>query len=80
MRLPRDTSGRDLVKALARLGYEVTNRTGSHFRITTQRRGEHHITVPAHDPINVGTLSAILRDVAQHVGLTRDKLLRELFE
>ena len=41
MRLPRDLSGRDLVKALARLGYEVDLQTGSHIRLTTHRRGEH---------------------------------------
>ena len=79
MRLPRDVSGRDLARALARLGYEVDHQTGSHLRLTTHQRGEHHLTVPAHDPLKIGTLSAILRDVAAHAGLTRDELLKELF-
>lgn len=79
MKLPRDLSGADLVKALALLGYEVSHQTGSHIRLTTQRNGEHHVTVPAHDPIKVGTLNAILRDVAEHAGLTREELLIELF-
>ena len=80
MRLPRDISGRDLAKALGRLGYEISHQTGSHVRLTTKRAGEHHITIPAHDPIKVGTLSAILRDVAQHASLSRDELLRALFQ
>lgn len=79
MKLPRDLSGADLVKALARLGYEVSHQTGSHIRLTTQRNGEHHVTVPAHDPIKVGTLNAILRAVAEHADLTREELLIELF-
>ncbi len=79
MRLPRDISGRDLAHALARLGYEVDHQTGGHLRLTTHQEGEHHITIPAHDPIKIGTLSAILRDVAAHAGLTRDELLKELF-
>lgn len=32
MKLPRDLSGQDLVKALRRLGYEVSHQTGSHIR------------------------------------------------
>lgn len=79
MKLPRDLSGQDLAKALVRLEYEVSRQTGSHIRLTTQRDGEHHITVPAHDPIKIGTLNAILRDVAEHAGLSREELLEELF-
>ncbi|MEA5598947.1 hypothetical protein [Rivularia sp. UHCC 0363] len=48
-------------------------------RLTTQLNGEHHITVPAHNPLKVGTLNAILRDVAEHFDLTRDQLLSQLF-
>ena len=79
MKLPRDLSGDELVKALARLGYIVDRQTGSHIRLTTQRNGEHHVTIPAHDPIKIGTLNAILRDVAAHVSLSREELLETLF-
>ncbi|MEH1833889.1 MAG: type II toxin-antitoxin system HicA family toxin [Nostoc sp.] len=79
MKLPRDLSGSELVNALAGLGYEISHQKGSHIRLTTQQNGEHHITVPAHDPIKIGTLNAILRDVAAHAGLTRDELLVLLF-
>lgn len=61
MKLPRDVSGQDLVKALRRFGYEVSHQTGSHIRLTTQEQGEHHITIPAHNPLKVGTLNAILK-------------------
>jgi len=79
LKLPRDLSGSELVNALARLGYEVSHQKGSHIRLTTQQNGEHHITVPAHDPIKIGTLNAILKDVAAHAGLTRNELLALLF-
>ncbi|HUT10281.1 MAG TPA: type II toxin-antitoxin system HicA family toxin [Thermoguttaceae bacterium] len=79
MRLPRDTSGRDLAGALARLGYAVSHQTGSHIRLSTQRGGEHHVTIPAHEALKIGTLSAILRDVGDHHHLSREDLLKELF-
>lgn len=79
MRLPRDISGQELAKSLAKLGYAVNHQTGSHIRLTTQRPSEHHVTVPAHDPIKVGTLNAILRDVGEHAGVERKALLELLF-
>lgn len=79
MKLPRDVSGRELARALARSGYQVTRQTGSHMRLTTHEGGEHHITIPAHDPLKPGTLNSILREVAEHCGLHRDAVLERLF-
>ncbi|MFN2500478.1 MAG: type II toxin-antitoxin system HicA family toxin [Pyrinomonadaceae bacterium] len=75
MKLPRDVSGRQLVRSLQTLGYEVTRQTGSHIRITTESRGIHHITIPDHQPLRVGTLSAVLREVAEHFDMTREELI-----
>lgn len=79
MKLPRNISGKDLIKVLSRLDYEVTRQTGSHVRLTTQRNGEHHITVPAHNPIKIGTLNAILKGIGEHIGLSRNELIELLF-
>jgi predicted RNA binding protein YcfA (HicA-like mRNA interferase family) len=79
LKIPRDLSGVALAKALSKLGYQVTRQSGSHIRLTTQTPAQHHITVPAHDPLKVGTLSAILGDVAAHLKITRDELLQRLF-
>ncbi|MBL7963655.1 MAG: type II toxin-antitoxin system HicA family toxin [Flavobacteriales bacterium] len=79
MRIPRDLTGKELIKALDKLGYKVTRQSGSHIRLTTSRKGTHHITIPDHRPIKVGTLSGILGDIAVHHGMTRDELLSELF-
>ncbi len=79
MRLPRDLTGRDLAQAMARLGYAVTRQSGSHLRLTCPSPQEHHITIPDHDPIKLGTLNAILREVAAAHGFTRDELLGRLF-
>ena len=79
MRLPRDLSGRDLAKALERYGYEVTRQTGSHLRLTTRRRGEHHVSVPTHGAMRAGTLGGIIGDVAEHLGMSRDEVVRDLF-
>jgi len=81
MRLPRDLSGADLVKRLGgQYGYSVTRQTGSHIRLTSTIRGEHHITIPNHDPLRLGTLAAILASVGAYHGLTRDELIRQLFD
>jgi predicted RNA binding protein YcfA (HicA-like mRNA interferase family) len=79
MKLPRDLSGAQLAKLLARFGYSATRQTGSHLRLTTANPSEHHVTVPAHDPLKVGTLAAILADIAAHQKITRDELLDRLF-
>lgn len=80
MRLPRNLSGDDLIKALGRFGYHPTRRRGSHVRLTSEQNGRHDITVTRSDPLRVGTLAAILRDVAAHFGLSRDELLKRLFD
>jgi len=79
MRLPRNLSGSDLAHALRTFGYLITRQTGSHLRLTTVEQGEHHVTVPRHGALRVGTLAAILTDVGRHVGLTRDELVDQLF-
>jgi predicted RNA binding protein YcfA (HicA-like mRNA interferase family) len=79
MKLPRDASGRDLQRALAALGYAPTRQTGSHVRLTMQRGGEHHVTVPAHAALRVGTLAAILDEVARHHRMSRDEIVALLF-
>jgi len=80
MRLPRNLSAEDLVQALKPLGYRVTRQTGSHLRLTTTQQGEHHITIPNHNPLRVGTLSGILADIAEHFLITREECLHKLFE
>jgi predicted RNA binding protein YcfA (HicA-like mRNA interferase family) len=80
MRLPRDLSGQELVRLLAAFGYTVTRQTGSHARLTTQRSGQHHVTIPMHDALRIGTLAGILEDVAGHLGMSRNELAQQLFK
>lgn len=80
MKLPRSLSGQDLAKALRRLGYEKTRQTGSHLRLTCADPSEHHVTIPDHSPLRVGTLSAILAAVAERRRISREELLKALFD
>jgi len=75
---PRDLSGPDLAKALRALGYAVTRQTGSHMRLTTQTSGEHHVTIPAHRQLKVGTLNGILNAVGKHFDVSHNEVLRRL--
>ena len=51
---------------------------GSHMRYTTKRDGEHHVAIPDHDPMKLGTFHGILKDVALHHRLSVEELVRLL--
>ena len=80
MKLPRDLSGEDLARLLRKYGYEVTRQTGSHMRLTSKIMGtEHHITIPAHSSLRVGTLAEIVANIATYLQTKRENLARQLF-
>ena len=61
-------SGRDVVKALERLGFEQVRQRGSH---VVMRRGGVGCVVPLHKKVKAGTLAGIVRQA----GLTQDEFL-----
>lgn len=79
MKLPRNIPASELVSSLKKFGYEVSRQKGSHIRLTTMSNGEHHLTVPNHNPIKLGTLSSILNDVAAHFILSKEETIKKLF-
>lgn len=80
MKLPRDLSGEELARLLRSCGYEITRQTGSHMRLTSTLKGRpHHITIPAHKELTVGTLNGVVTDVASYLEKDRQELLQELF-
>lgn len=79
MKIPRDVTGSDLVRALRVLGYERVRQDGSHIRLTTEVNGTHHVTVPNHRPLKTGTLlGGVLKPVAAHHQLTVEEPLAKL--
>jgi len=79
VKLPKDLSSTELVIALEILGYEQTRQTGSHIRLTTQRNGVHHITIPVHKNLKIGTLAFIFSNIAVHFGTSKKELSERLF-
>jgi predicted RNA binding protein YcfA (HicA-like mRNA interferase family) len=80
MKLPRDMGGEELAALLSRYGYKITRQTGSHMRLTSTSKGfKHHITVPRHKLLRVGTLSSIVNEIAAYLEIERQKLVQELF-
>lgn len=68
-----------LVRSLRKYGYQVIRQNGSHLRLASSERGfEHHITIPSHKELRVGTLSAILSEIAD-LEMHRDILAAKLF-
>lgn len=81
MRIPRNISGEELIKLLnKKYGYVITRQTGSHVRLTTKLKGGHHITVPNHKYLKLGTLNNILHDIAKHLEIEKQKVINELFD
>ena len=79
MKIPRNLTGRELVQLLSPFGYSISRQTGSHIRLTTKQNGVHHITIPDHNPLRIGTLSSILNEVALHNNMTKSKLVEQIF-
>lgn len=80
MKLPRDVGGEELARLLSRYGYAMTRQTGSHLRLTSTYKGlQHHVTVPRHSPLSVGTLGSIISEVASYLKTDRGGLIAELF-
>jgi predicted RNA binding protein YcfA (HicA-like mRNA interferase family) len=79
-KLPRDMSGLELVRLLAKVDYKFVKQKGSHIRLERiSNEGNHAITIPAHDSLKVGTFHAILKDIADHLKITKSDLINKLF-
>ena len=62
-------SGREVVKALSRIGYYVRDQKGSHVHLRHPERPP--LTIPMHQEVARGALRAIIRDA----GLTMEEFL-----
>lgn len=78
-KIPRDLTGYELSKVIQKFGYQITRQSGSHIRLTTKEYGIHHVTIPNHIPLKIGTLSNILSDIAEHFQLSKKELVDKLF-
>jgi len=67
-------SGKDIIKALVKLGYELDHQTGSHLILRQKKKPYRRLTIPNHKEIAKGTLRAIIRQA----GLTREEFLELL--
>lgn len=62
-------SGRDVVKALAKLGYKIDRQKGSHIVLRQASAPHRRAVVPDHKEVARGTLRSIIRET----GLTVDE-------
>ena len=61
-------SGRDMAKALRKLGYEIDHQTGSHIIMRHAAEPHRRLSVPDHKELAKGTLRALIRQA----GITPD--------
>jgi predicted RNA binding protein YcfA (HicA-like mRNA interferase family) len=64
-------SGKELVLALQRAGFEIVRQKGSHVSLS---KGSYRTVVPMHDELAKGTLLIIMRQC----GLSKDDLINLL--
>ena len=62
-------SGRDAVKAMRKIGYELDHQTGSHMILRRFTPPYRRLTIPDHKELARGTLRAVIREA----GLTVDE-------
>ena len=67
-------SGRETVKALRKVGYEVDHQTGGHLILRRTSPPHRRLTVPNHKELARGTLRAIIREAGLTVGEFTDLL------
>jgi predicted RNA binding protein YcfA (HicA-like mRNA interferase family) len=70
-------SGRQVIRVLERIGYQIVRQKGSHIRLRDENDPEHlPITVPDHRTLKPGLLRQILRDASLTVDEFVDLLKR----
>jgi predicted RNA binding protein YcfA (HicA-like mRNA interferase family) len=71
--LPR-ISGREVAKALRKIGYEFDRQKGSHIILRQTFEPYRRVVVPDHNEVAKGTLRGIIREVGLTVDEFRDLL------
>jgi len=79
MKIPRDISSDNIIQLLKKYDYKITRRTGSHIRLKSNLKGiEHHITIPRHKDLKVGTINSILNDISKYLEINKEILIKSL--
>ena len=64
-------SGKDAVKAFAKIGYQLDHQTGSHMILRHMNEPHRRLSVPNHKEISKG----LLRDLIKEAGLTVEEFV-----
>jgi predicted RNA binding protein YcfA (HicA-like mRNA interferase family) len=73
--LPRHpvVSGFKTIKVLEKLGFSFLRQAGSHVQMRKVVGDKRlRVTIPLHDELNVATLNAIVTDIAEFEGMTKE--------
>jgi len=60
------------------VGLHEVHQVGSHIILQTETPQHHRISIPDHKPLRLGTLNAILREIAVAKDVTRENILATL--
>lgn len=80
MKIPRDVSAKDLIKSLEHIGYYVERQKGNHITLRCVKDPKtHNVTIPNYNPIKLGTLNNILKDIAAFFEISKEEIIERLF-
>ncbi|MEA5619744.1 type II toxin-antitoxin system HicA family toxin [Cronbergia sp. UHCC 0137] len=81
MKIPRNLKGLHLIQVLSKSwDYQIVNQEGSHVILETEIPTHHHLCIPDHNPLRIGTLNSILGAVSRHKGVSKQDILNSLKE
>ena len=67
-------SGKEAVKAFAKIGYEIDHQTGSHMILRQRNEPHRRLSIPNHKELAKGTLRALIKEA----GLTVEQFIELL--
>lgn len=79
MKIPRNINSDNIIQLLKKYDYKITHQTGSHIRLTSNLEGtKHHIAIPGHKDLKVGTINNILSDISKYLEIEKEILIKNL--
>lgn len=58
--------------------FRKVHQVGSHIILQTEQPSSCRIAIPAHNPLKIGALNAIISNVASHKNVQKDEILKDL--
>jgi predicted RNA binding protein YcfA (HicA-like mRNA interferase family) len=73
-------TGEELIRALEKGGYQISQRVNGHVQLSREMGPPHKLTFPIHKTFHGETLSAIVKDLSDNLETSREEIQGRLEE